>query len=148
MKLTEHFTLEELIASDTAARLQIDNTPNEYEINNLRSVAELLEKVRGIFGLPIVISSGYRCSKLNKMVGSKPSSKHTMGLAVDFRVYGKTPLEVCEAIARAKLQYDQCILEFYNPSTGSGWTHLGLSSSPRYQNLTINPHGTFTGFHV
>jgi len=148
MKLSEHFTLEELIRSTTAARLGIDNTPTQDIINNLTKVADLLEKVRNIFGLPIIISSGYRCSRLNKLVGSKPSSKHVQGLAVDFRVYGKTPLEVCQAIERAKLQYDQCILEFYNPHTGDGWTHLGLASTLRQQNLTINAHGTIAGFHV
>lgn len=148
MKLTDHFTLEEFTASDTAARLGIDNSPSEPEIENLRRTAELLEKVRSIFGLPLIISSGYRCSKLNKAVGSSPKSHHVQGRAADFRVYGKTPLEVCEAIQRAKLVYDQCILEFYDPNTGDGWTHISWAAIPRIQNLTINRHGTFAGFHV
>lgn len=149
MKLTEHFTLEEFTASGTAARLGIDNSPSEQEIENLRRTADLLEKVRNLFGgAPVIISSGYRCAKLNKIIGSSGRSQHITGQAADFRVVGKTPLEVCEAIRSAKLIYDQCILEYYNPSTGDGWTHISWSSNPRCQNLTINSHGTFAGFHV
>lgn len=150
MNLTQHFTLEELIASDTASRSSIDNVPNGDVSDNLRRVAEMLEDVRKLLdSKPIIITSGYRCSRLNKLVGSKPNSKHVQGLAVDFKCpsYG-TPKDIVEKLAKSNLNFDQCILEYFNPSTGDGWVHIGLGANPRRQILTINGYGVFTGVRV
>lgn len=144
MKLSAHFDLSELIATQHRG---IDNTPSDAVIQELAKTAALLEDVRALLGNhPISISSGFRCSALNKAVGSKPTSKHVTGQAVDFtcKDYG-TQLDVCKAIEASGIMFDQLILEFYNPATGAGWVHLGRSASPRRQVLTINSHGTFTG---
>ena len=85
MKLTEHFTLEELARSATAVRLGIDNTPTKSIISNLTEVAQLLEKIRTTYGKPIIVTSGYRCEKLNKAVGGAKSSQHRLGQAADIR---------------------------------------------------------------
>ena len=61
MNLSAHFTLAELTVSDAAARLDIDNTPNEVITGNLRKLAITLEQVRELLGKPIRINSGYRC---------------------------------------------------------------------------------------
>ena len=148
MQLSQHFTLAELSSSDTAARHGLDNTPPEDVVANLKKLAELLEKVRNLFNAPITINSGYRSPEVNALVGSKPTSQHCKGEAADIRVPGHTPLEVCYAIKAAQLQYDQCILEFYNSATGTGWTHISVSSNPRRQDLTINKSGTTVGFHA
>lgn len=148
MKLTEHFSLEEFTRSDLAVRKGILNEPNEQQIDNLRKLATAMEQVRLLLNAPIHITSGFRCSALNKAVGSKPNSKHTEGLACDFVVTGMTPPEVCRAIADADIVFDQLICEFYNPATGNGWTHFGLAAKPRQAVLTINQHGTFSGIHV
>jgi zinc D-Ala-D-Ala carboxypeptidase len=50
MQLTEHFSLEELIASEVAARSGIDNTPPANIVSNLRVLAQGLERVRAAFG--------------------------------------------------------------------------------------------------
>lgn len=145
MKLTEHFTLEELIAT---SHRNIDNTPSDAIIAELKKTAEMLEEVRALLGHPISISSGFRCSALNKAVGSKPTSRHVTGQAADFncRAFG-TQADICRAIEASGIQFDQLILEFYNPSSGTGWVHIGRSAAPRRQVLTINSHGTFTGIH-
>lgn len=149
MQLSEHFTLAEFIRSTTAARAGIDNTPPDSIVDNLVRTANLMEKVRSLLGHPIRITSGYRCSALNKMVGSKPTSLHVNGLACDFVCpdYG-SPVDICKAIESSKIEYDKCILEFYNPQTGDGWVHIQLGRDMRRQMLTINSYGTFSGIRV
>ena len=142
--LTSHFTLEEFIASEYAARNNIDNTPPEQIRENLRRTAMVMEDVRSTLGSKsIYITSGYRCSKLNKAVGSKPTSAHVNGLACDFKCpsYG-TPKEIIEALQCTNIPYDQLIMEF------NSWVHIGLASNPRKQILTVNEHGTYAGLHV
>ena len=142
--LTSHFTLEEFIASEYAARNNIDNTPPEQIRENLRRTAMVMEDVRSALGSKsIYITSGYRCSKLNKAIGSKPTSAHVNGLACDFKCpsYG-TPKEIIEALQCTNIPYDQLIMEF------NSWVHIGLASNPRKQILTINEHGTYAGLHV
>ena len=141
MKLTEHFTLEELIASDIAARHGIDNIPSSpLIISNLKSLAEGLEDVRKLLGKPITINSGYRSLMVNSLLGSKPTSQHTKGLAADFVCpsFG-TPEEIIKKIVSSDIKYDQVILEF------DRWIHISFCEEgykPRKQALIIDSSGT------
>ena len=90
MKLSEHFELNEFTRSATADRLHIDNSLNPSDptgqsiINNLRNLCQqVLEPLREHFGIPVVVSSGYRCPALNKAVGGVPNSQHLTGEAAD-----------------------------------------------------------------
>ena len=149
MKLTEHFSLEELTSSETAERNGWDNTPNASEISNLIRLAGMLEQVRSLIGKPIMINSAFRSKQLNDGVGSKDSSQHRVGCAADIRVPGMNPDQVCRAIINAKLPYDQIIREFYNAETNAGgWTHISVPNTkemtPRQQALIIDKSGTRT----
>jgi len=63
MKLSNNFSLEELIKSDTANKYGIKNNPNQLELINLKNLAtKILQPIREAYGKPIIISSGYRCS--------------------------------------------------------------------------------------
>lgn len=137
MRLSKHFTLEELTHSETATRLDIDNTPDESVIDNLKFLAEKLEDVRVLLHSPMLVSSGYRSLPLNDYLGSKRTSAHTVGLAVDFisPSFG-TPKEIVQAIVDSDIEYDQVILEF------DKWVHLAFSKDkPRKQALIINRKG-------
>jgi hypothetical protein len=141
MNLTEHFTLDELTSSETAERNGWDNTPNETELANLKRLAEFLEEVKtALGGKPIMVSSGYRGKQVNDAVGSKDSSQHRTGCAVDFRVPQLTPDQVVKAIVASGLPYDQVIREF------DRWTHLSIpntpETAPRKQVLIIDKTGT------
>ncbi len=122
MKITEHFTLEELSFSEAAARLGLDNTPMQAVITNLGLVAAVMEGIRTLLGdRPIVVHSGYRSAEVNQAVGGVATSAHCRGLACDFvcPAFG-TPAEVALAILRSDIEYDQLILEY-------GWVHVGLA---------------------
>jgi hypothetical protein len=149
MKLTEHFSLEELTSSETAERNGWDNTPNASEIANLIRLAGMLEQVRSLIGKPIMINSAFRSKQVNDGVGSRDSSQHRVGCAADIRVPGMNPDQVCRAIIEAKLPYDQIIREFYNAETNAGgWTHISVPNTkemtPRQQALIIDKSGTRT----
>lgn len=132
MNLTEHFTLDELTHSETAVRRGIDNTPPADVLQNLRMLAEGLERVRAVLNHPMRISSGYRCPALNMSIGGSRSSAHMSGLAADFTCpdFG-SPRDVAMAIVTAanSIDYDQVIHE-------GRWVHIAFSAHPRREVLT------------
>ena len=138
MNLTEHFTLEELTATD---HRQFDNTPNEAERANLVRLAGLLELVKvALGGKPVMVNSAFRSKQVNDAVGSKDTSQHRIGCAADIRVPGVTPDQVVKAVIAAKLPFDQLIREF------DRWTHISIPNDPngkaRGQTLIIDKAGT------
>lgn len=75
--------MEEFIKSTTAKNKKIDNTPGDTEIFYIEKLAEQLQRIRDRYGKPIIISSGYRCDKLNRAVGGAKNSDHRFGAAAD-----------------------------------------------------------------
>lgn len=133
MMLSQNFSLDEFITSQTAARLGIDNTPSPQIISNLTILAAKLEEVRSYLNAPIIISSGYRCLQLNSAVGGVSSSAHVQGYAADILCpqFGN-PLAVCTKIKQSGIVFDQLIYEFRS------WTHISVAPTHRGQILTIN----------
>ena len=128
--MSDHFSIKELTYSDTAVRLGIDNTPNDEILKNLQLVTQhILEEVRNYFDKPVKVTSGYRSEKLCLAIGSKPTSQHVLGQAVDFEVIG-IPNQVVSDWIVNNLDFDQCILEFWNPNQyNSGWVHCSYKPS-------------------
>ena len=138
MNLSPNFTLEELTHTD---HREYDNTPNDAELENLKRLAAFLEEVKSVLGgRPIMVNSGFRSKQVNDAVGSKDTSQHRIGCAVDIRVPKLTPDEVVKIIIAAGLPYDQVIREF------NAWTHVSIPNTPdakpRNQALIIDKQGT------
>jgi len=138
MNLTEHFTLEELTHTD---HREFENVPNEAELENLKRLAKFLEDVKtALGGKPVMVNSAFRSKQVNDAVGSKDSSQHRIGCAVDVRVPGLTPDQVVRTIIESGLPYDQIIREF------DRWTHISIPNeaarAPRKQALIIDRTGT------
>ena len=138
MNLSEHFTLEELTHTD---HRELENTPNETELANLKRLAEFLETVKSVLGgKPIMVNSAFRSKAVNDAVGSKDSSQHRVGCAADLRVPSMTPDEVVKAVIASGIGYDQIIREF------DRWTHISVPNvagdHPRRQSLIIDKSGT------
>lgn len=133
MKITEHFTLEEFIASDTAKKYNINNTPTDEHIKSIRLLCEnMLEPLRVAYSKPIVISSGYRSSALNNKVGGSSTSQHCKGEAVDIVVNGNDLTKVFAMIINNNLPFDQLIWE-------NTWIHVSYSKRNRRQILKYHP---------
>jgi hypothetical protein len=128
--MTQSFSIKELTYSDTAIRLGIDNTPTDEILINLQNVVQfILEPISNNFDSQIVITSGYRSPALCQAIGSKPTSQHTFGMAVDFEILGIPNKEVSDWIVN-HLDFDQCILEFWKPEQpNSGWVHCSYKTS-------------------
>jgi putative chitinase len=126
MKLTEHFSLAEMIVSPTAKKLGLSNTPTPEHIENMRYCCEkILEPVRAKFG-PVTINSSYRAPLVNKAVGGSKTSQHVNGQAIDFEVKGVDNKVVADWIGD-NLEFDQVILEFYTKGDkNSGWVHASI----------------------
>jgi len=124
MQLTQHFTLEELIKSQTGERRGIDNVPGAAELDCLKELCErVLEPIREHYG-PVHINSGYRGQALNKAVGGAVTSQHCMGQAADIEVPGVANGDLAKWIAE-NLDFDQVILECYRKGQpNSGWVHV------------------------
>ena len=138
MNLSEHFTYDELTHTD---HRDLDNTPNEHELENLKRLASFLEEVKTVLGgKPIMVNSAFRSKAVNDAVGSKDTSQHRVGCAADLRVPGMTPDQVVKAIIASGIGYDQVIREF------DRWTHVSVpnepSGAPRRQALIIDKQGT------
>ena len=130
MNLSKSFTLNELTKSQEAIRLGLDNIPNEEHIENLKILCEkILQPLRDYYGMPVSVSSGYRSVALCEAIGSSAKSQHTKGQAADFEIFGVANKELADFITQ-NLEYDQCILEFWNENEpNSGWVHCSFNSS-------------------
>lgn len=137
-RLTPHFTLGEMIRSETAARKGIRNMPTEAEIAALTLLCQkVLEPVRLHFGKPVLVTSGFRSSRVNVSVGGSTTSQHCKGEAADFTVSGERNIDVCYWIW-SNLNYDQLIYEFGE----GGWVHCSYSANRlRNQELTARRRG-------
>lgn len=144
--LSPHFTRREMTGSETATRLEIDNTPPPTAEHNLaRLCNDYLEPIRAWAG-PLRISSGYRCPELNRAIGGSVTSAHMDGRAADFE-----PLSpelslrrvVFWLVNESGLDFDQVIYEF------GAWVHIGiaqLGQKPRREALIIFHGGGYLPF--
>lgn len=147
LKLSPHFTLEELTASTTATRLGLDNTPAPELVPRLVLLAEMLERIRSTLAAPVVVTSGYRSPPVNRAVGGVTSSDHTQGHAADIVAPGfGSATTVARTLAPlvSVLGIGQLILEGVK---GKQWVHVSTHAPERAVNriLTITDAGLKTG---
>ena len=124
-----YFTLAEFIASKTAKRLGIDNTPTFEVVEHLCELTQtVLEPMRAAYGKRITVSSGYRCARLNKAVGGVADSVHQEGWAADLQADDMAGFKkfVVEWFRKTRTRFDQCIIE--RDASGHEWIHIGLYS--------------------
>lgn len=129
--LSDHFTLEEAVHSQTADRNGIDNAhPPISVITNATQTAKRMERIRALLQFPITVSSWIRSPILNAAIGGVSNSQHLTGEAVDFicPAFG-TPLDICNRILSFGdlIRFDQLILEH-------SWVHISFSANPTVVN--------------
>lgn len=116
-----NFTISELVKSDTAIKHNINNMPGLNELDNLLNlIYYCLQPIRDKIGKPIIITSGFRCPKVNTLVGGKPNSQHLKGQAADFIIKGMTPNGIINRIKAMGVEYDQLINEY------DEWVHISF----------------------
>ena len=141
MQLSKHFTLEEMTKSMTATRKGIDNTPGAGEIKSLGDLCyEVLEPLRAHFDKVVTITSGYRSEALCEAIGSKKTSQHAKGQAVDLEIFGVPNIKTAYWLQN-NVDFDQLIMEYFDKDDpAGGWIHISYheAGSNRKQVLTFN----------
>lgn len=139
MNLSPHFTLAEMTASAKAKKHGIINEPSAAVVEALTALCvNVLEPLRAAVGKPLVVSSGYRCARLNALVGGVGNSQHMTGEAVDLQVRGLHAADLYEMVKKSGVPFDQCGLE----GTGRrAWVHISYrAAGNRHQLFKIaNP---------
>lgn len=128
MKLSKNLMLKEVVKSNTATRKGIDNTPDQWAINNLQAVADhIFQPVRDHFGVPIGVTSGFRSKELNKVIGGSKYSQHMIGEAIDIDadMYGKATNAQIFDFIKKNLEWDQMIWEF-GDDENPAWIHVSF----------------------
>lgn len=140
-KLSKNFTYEELVNSATATRLKINNTPNKEQHDSLKKLAEtVLQPIRDKYGKPLIVSSGFRCEKLNKAVGGAKTSQHCKGEAADIRTVSDSVADnkelfnfILDMINKGEIKVGQLIDEYqYN------WIHVSLPRVGKMNNQILH----------
>ena len=135
--MSRYFKLEEFLTSSTARQKSIENLPSFDVVENIKKLADFLDKLREDWGSGINISSGFRTRALNAEVGGVDNSVHTIGYAADlvpsngkmkeFKVF-------CTEWFKDKV-FDELIVEKNNK--GKEWIHLQLYSPNGFQRKKI-----------
>ena len=134
MKLTEHFTFEELTHSDYANEHGLSNTASEYIEKNLMMLCVLiLEPLRMALNRAVIINSGYRSKEVNAGVGGVPSSHHLLGLAADIHFHSESELKEMLSVLKRNKHLDLALVE---RSKNAKWLHVQLprpNTTPRHR---------------
>jgi len=121
MNLSENFTLKEMIFSQTATRLDINNDPSKKVVENLKFLCgSVLQPLRDMTGT-LIVSSGYRSERLNSQIGGAPKSKHIQGLAADIISPMYSTMDIIRIAIKNNISFDVIISEF------SEWVHITAS---------------------
>lgn len=136
MKLSENFSLSEFVKSGYAEKYGIDNTPTQDALENIKKlVATVLQPLRDEFGEPIIVSSGYRCERVNNGIGGAKNSDHKYGAAVDIKAKsGLRPDNkrlwdcVMKMYREGRLKCRQIIWEYGRTTVGPDWLHLSINN--------------------
>ena len=125
--MAKYFTVAEMLKSETADKNKIQNIPSTEIEQNIEELLGVLDGLREFYGKPIRITSGFRCTELNKLVGGSPTSAHVIGYAADLQPvqgsFEEFKAEVLRWLDKSGVKFDQCIIE---RSKSAQWVHFGL----------------------
>ena len=138
MRLSKNFTLSEIIKSNTAKRLGIDNAPNQEHLKNMQIlIRDLIQPMRDALG-PIRISSGYRSPVLNRAIGGSTKSQHCKGQALDLQFWEKGEMcnkKIYDWVLKEGIEFDQMINEF-----DFAWIHISLNPDGKNRKMVLEAY--------
>lgn len=145
IQISKNFALWEFLTTTHKDLYQINREmlTSDYLCNVIQMIHSLLQPIRTILNTPMIITSGFRCQSLNSKISKYPNSRHTMGLAIDFKpkrvsidlYYNK----LVQTLEMYNFPFHKCILENVN---GKKWIHLSfykflIGESPLKRTLKI-----------
>lgn len=137
-KLTKHFSFSELTHTDVK-ELQEENTNQaRHYLSKIKELAEFAEQVREIIGCPMIVTSAFRCEKLNAKLGGSPTSQHRFAEAIDFIPKDMSAFSAFTKIIISNIEYGQLIIE----KRGLGYI-LHISTGSKRQKLFSERQGEY-----
>ncbi len=129
MMISRYISYNEATVSQTAVRKKIENKPSLEQLEQMETVAErVFDVVREHFGVPIRVSSFFRCEALNKAVGGAKNSQHVKGQAIDMQGTGTLSNSAIFKYIKDNMDFDQLIWEFGNDKNPA-WVHVSYNKS-------------------
>lgn len=138
MKLSKHFSLEELSTTSNKALAKKNLKEAKEHLTEMECLAFFAEQIRAFINVPMYVSSGFRCEELNKAVGGVKTSQHRFFRAIDFVPKNMGIDECFEILKNSHLVYKQLIKE---KSGSAVWIHVGMGDDR--ENL-IYKNGKYT----
>ena len=136
IKLSKHFSLEEMCRSNTARVKGLPNVPNAEQVNNLQQLCEnVLQPLRDHLGEPVVINAGFRSQAVNMAVGGANNSQHTKGEAADIKCKDLPFAKQIYAWIMDNLKFDQLILERKGNAV---WVHVSYRANGKNRQQVFN----------
>ena len=125
----KYFTLAELTHSTWAKANGVDNTPDEYAIDNLQQLTRyVLDPLRARWGAPITVTSGYRCPVVNRAVGGAANSQHMRGEAADITTGDREAnRRLMGLLLSSAIPFDQLIAERCDAQGNPRWLHVSFN---------------------
>ena len=141
MAISEHISYKEGVYSRTATRLDIDNEPNNEQMDNMCLIAqEVFEPLRMWVGGPIKINSFFRSPELNKAIGGSGKSQHCHGQAIDLDdTFGRATNAEMYRFIKENLDFDQIIWEF-GDENNPDWVHVSYVSEEQNRNRCLQAY--------
>jgi len=139
--ISNHISYKEATYSRTATRLDIENKPNEKQMQSMCLIAdEVFEPLRMYVGGPIKINSFFRAPKLNKAIGGSTKSQHCHGQAIDLDdTYGRATNAEMYNFIKEHLDFDQMIWEF-GDDDNPDWVHISYVSADKNRNRCLKAY--------
>jgi len=139
--ISKHISYKEGVYSNTAIRRDINNDPNEEQLENMKLIAdEVFEPLRVWVGGPIKINSFFRSPELNTAIGGSATSQHCKGQAMDIDdTFGKATNAEMYHWIKENLDFDQMIWEF-GDDDNPNWVHVSYVSPEKNRNRCLKAY--------
>lgn len=155
-KLTENFTLGEMLRSATADKHGITEqyTPPKEVVDALTTLCQkVLQPLRNYvyqkYGAIIKVNSGYRCPRVNALQPkASKTSQHMQGEAADIIlmvngvVHNDLLVEaLIEKLGKGEIPFDQVIWEYGASAKNPAWVHISYDMQGKQRGVQLRPKG-------
>lgn len=138
-RLSENFTLLELLHTDISSFMPAQLDVSEKELLNLKRLCDnILQPLRDHIAEPITVTSGFRSRGLNIRLGGVAYSQHRLGEAVDFQCID---MDNAFEFIRNSCTFDQVIDEYRD---GKHWIHVSVRMFGNRMEVLRYNNGNYT----
>lgn len=132
----KYFSVQELCVSGSYPKLvEIPKEGTTVYKNLVYLIENLLDPLREKLGKPVIVTSGWRPTKLNKAVGGSSTSNHLYGCAADIHTGNNSTdnIKIVYTLLELGIDYDEIIVE------GAEFSKSGELVSAKWIHVATKP---------